>query len=173
MSKYALIPYTERDGIRTVRDSDIKRLFERTDADGLVPIVFYEGAITSAEQFLALARSLDWFFLLKDGEDVVGYTWLNRFENKTARQHFCVFKEYWVKSIDIGKFTLNSFMGLKDNDGKYFFTILTGIIPAWNDRAINFALKCGGKTYGVIPDYIDHGVDAVFIYYGRQYGVSK
>ncbi len=170
---FSILPYIELDGIRTVPDSKIKGLFDQTVTDCLQDIVFYEGTIKTAESFLAMAKSFGTFFyLLYDDKDVVGYTWLNRFENKTARQHYCVFKKFWGKSIDIGKFTLESFLKQKDSEGDYIFDLLTGFIPAWNKKAINFSLKCGGKTYGEIPNAIynakmQRSEPAVFIYYIR------
>jgi len=167
------MPYTERDGIRTAADSDIKRLFERTEQDGLVPVVFYEGTIKNKEQFLALARSPSTcFFLLMKGVVTVGYMWLNRMENRTVRQHFCVFKEYWGESVELGRYGLKTVMNMQDRDGSYLFDLLTGYVPAWNERAIKFALKCGGKTHGKIPFAVfnkekGRSEDAVFIYYTR------
>ena len=176
MEKFTILPYTEVDGIRTVSDSDIKLLFERTQADGLDAIVFYEGTVTTPEQFLSMARSDQClFYILLEGADTVGYMWLNRFENHTARQHFCIFKEHWGRSIDIGRFTLKKLMHIPDETrvGGYLFDLLTGFVPAWNKRAINFAVKCGGETHGVIPNAIwnhqaQKSEDAVFIYYTRE-----
>lgn len=167
-------PYTEIDGIRTYSDSEIKELFERTVRDGLDRIVFYEGTVQTAEQFLNIMKSGSVLFyaLMSDGE-IIGYTWLNRFENHTARMHFCVFQEYWGKTLDIGKFVLDKIMHMKDLEGNYIWDLLTGFVPAWNKRAINFALKCGGQSHGKIPNAIwnqekQQSEDAVFIYYTRE-----
>lgn len=166
-----LLPYTKIDGIRTVTDSEIKKLFTRTVSDGLDKIVFYEGTIQTEDQFLiAMKRVL--FFIIKQQEETIGYVWLNRFENHTARQHFCVFKEYWGQSEQIGRDVLSMIMNRKDSHGTFIFDLLTGFVPAWNKRAIAFALKCGGKTYGVIPNAVwnhkkQKSEGAVFIYYTR------
>ena len=169
---FQMILYAERDGIRTASNSDIKLLFRRTVADGLDKIVFYEGTIRTEDDFLRMARGDVLFYILMDGVKTVGYMWLNRFENHTARQHYCVFKEYWGRSLDIGKWVLHEILHKKDNAGNYIFDLLTGFVPVWNQKAINFSLKCGGKTYGVIPNSIFNGEtmqseDAVFIYYTR------
>ncbi len=169
-----ILPYSEVDGIRTATDSDIKRLFKRTAEDGIDSIVFYEGTIQTEDEFLRMARSHQiLFYILMDGNETVGYTWLNRFENHTARQHFCIFKNYWGKSLDLGKTVLKSLIHMKDGNGNYLFDLLTGFVPAWNERAINFSLKCGGKSHGIIPNAIwnkkkQKSEDAVFIYYTRR-----
>jgi hypothetical protein len=172
--KMFLLPYTERDGIRTVPDSGIKELFERTVSDGSDKIVFYAGTIRDAEQFLCMAKRTDTlFYLLMIGSEVIGYFWLNRFENKGARFHFCTFKEYWGQNVDIGTWTLKEVLSWQDICGKYhLLDLLTGYVPVWNERAIKFSLKCGGKSAGVIPNAIWHeetqkSEDAVFIYYTR------
>ncbi|HEX9972294.1 MAG TPA: hypothetical protein VGD14_09505 [bacterium] len=170
---FRLLSYTEIDGIRTAADSDIKKLWERTVADGLDKIVFYEGTIWNAEQFLKMVKHPGAaFYFIFDGVDNIGYVWLNRFENRTARQHFCVFKEYWGKTLDVGKFVLDEIMNMKNQDGEFILDLLTGFVPVWNEKAIKFSMKCGGKTYGTIPNAIFNGhtgksEDAFFIYYTR------
>ena len=170
---FRLLSYTEIDGIRTAADSDIKKLWERTVNDGLDKIVFYEGTIKDACGFLKMAKDLGTaFYFIFDGTEVIGYTWLNRFENRTARQHFCVFLEYWGKTLDVGKYVLDYFMHMKNPAGEYCLDLLTGFVPAWNERAIKFSLKCGGKTHGKIPNAIFNGAtgkseDAVFVFYTR------
>ncbi|MGD9826873.1 hypothetical protein [Desulfobacter sp.] len=173
-NRFFMLPYMERDGIRTAADSTIKALFTRTGEDGLVPVVFYEGTIATADAFLSMAKAPGtMFFILMDGTQTIGYTWLNRFENHTARQHFCIFKSYWGNSLDVGKWCLHEVLHMQDNAGSFVFDLVTGFVPAWNKRAINFVLKCGGQTHGVIPNAIFNGETgmsekAVFIYYTRE-----
>ncbi len=170
---FKILPYTEVDGIRTVPDSQIKQLFNRTVQEGLDKIVFYEGTIQTEDRFLSMTKSQGtYFYLLFGDEKLVGYTWLNRFENRAAKQHYCIFKEYWGKSIDIGRFVLEKFLNQKDSEGNYLLDLLTGYVPEWNKKAINFSLKCGGKTHGLIPNAIFNQVTqksepAMFIYYTR------
>jgi len=170
---FTILPYVERDGIRTVTDSTMKTLWLKTVQEDLHDIIFYEGTITSEDQFLAMAKaSGTMFYLLFDDNDLVGYTWLNRFENKSARMHYCVFKHYWGQTLEIGKFVLNKLLTQPLEDNTFLFDLLTGFVPAWNKKAINFSLKCGGKTYGEIPNAIynaktKQSEPAVFIYYTR------
>jgi len=172
-NKFTLLPYTERDGIRTVPDSDIKRLYDRTVSDGTNKIVFYEGTITTADQFLMMAKSANTLFYIGlRGTETIGYAWLNRFENRTAHFHFCGFKKYWGQNEEIGKYVLPTILGWTNKEDRYLFDLLIGFIPAWNEVAIAFSKKCGGKSAGVIPNAIWNGEkqeseDAVFIYYTR------
>ena len=171
--KFQLFPYTEIDGIKTASDSVVRNLFKRTMADGLDKIVFYEGGIQTEDEFLSMAKGNVLFYFLMDDNKAIGYMWLNRFENHTARQHYCVFKEYWGHTIDIGKFTLRTLLNMKDKDDNFVFDLLTGFVPAWNKKAISFSLKCGGKSLGTVPNAIwncdkQQSEDAVFIYYTRE-----
>lgn len=171
---FTILPYTEVDGIRTAADSDIKKLFNRTNEDGLLPVVFYEGTIKTACDFLAMAKSkAAFFYILIDGTETVGYTWLNRFENHTARIHFCFFKEYWGKAEDFAKYVLERFTNMTGKEGDILFDLLTGFVPEWNTHAIKFALRCGAHTHGVIPNAIYNKAlgkseNAVFLYYLKR-----
>jgi len=170
---FSIIPYVEIDGIRTIKDSEIKELFARTKQDGLVETVFYDGYIRTADDFLLLMKNkFIFFWVLKDGEQTVGYVWLDRAEGKAIRQHYCTFKEYWGKAVELGKFVLDKIMALQNDDG-FIFSVLIGIVPEWNKKAIDFSVKCGGVNAGVIPNMIWNGYkeqteNAVLIYYTRR-----
>jgi len=172
-NKILLLPYAEVDGIRTVKDSDIKNLFDRTVKDGSNKIVFYEGTIKTADQFLFMAKSQNvLFYLVLVDTETIGYVWLNRFENKTAHYHFCSFKEHWGKNEEVGKHLLPTILGWTNKEDIPLFDLLIGYIPVWNKRAIGFSIKCGGKSAGVIPNAVwnnekKKSEDAVFIYYTR------
>jgi len=167
------MPYVEIDGIRTIKDSEIKNLFVRTQQDGLVETVFYDGFIRTADDFLLLMKhNFTFLWVLKDCEQTVGYMWLDRVEGKAARQHYCTFKEYWGKAVEIGKFVLDKVMALQNDDG-FVFEVLIGIVPEWNKKAVDFSVKCGGVNAGVIPNVIWNGYtkqteNAVLIHYTRR-----
>lgn len=170
---FQILPYTKNDGIRNISDSNIKKLFDRTKKDGLDKIVFFDGFIQTADQFLFMAKSTgSLFYVLYDDEKVIGYAWLNRFESHTARMHYCTFADYWGHAIDIGKFVLKELIYLKDANGDFIWDLFKGIVPAWNERAVNFSLKCGGKKLGVLPGVIwnqekQKSEDGIVIYYTR------
>ena len=170
---YRLLPYIKIDGIRTVTDSGIKSLFNRTVEDELDKIVLYDGIIQTPEAFLNMAKaSGTCFFLIYEDKKIIGYVWLNRFENKTARYHFCAFKEYWGQLADVAEFIMTTLLNMKDNTGTYAFDLFTGYIPTWNQAAIKFTLKHGGHSAGEIPNAIynaetQKSESAEFIYYTR------
>ncbi len=169
----SVVPYTEVDGVRTFPDSVIKKLFTRTKEDDLATVVFYEGTIKTEEQFLAAMKYGEClFYIIFIDSDVVGYAWLNRFENHTARYHFCAFKDFWGKLDDVAGVIMSKLFSLKDSTNKPLFDLFTGYIPVWNQPAVKFTLKHGGHSAGEIPNAIynaetEQSEPAIFIYYTR------
>jgi len=171
--KVSVVPYTEVDGVRTFSDSGIKRLFLRTVEDDLATVVFYEGTVRTEEQFLAVMKYGEClFYVIYIDSDVIGYAWLNRFENRTARYHFCAFKDYWGRLDDVAPEIMSTLFKLKDSKNKPLFDLFTGYIPIWNKPAVKFTLKHGGRSAGEIPNAIynaetKQSEPAIFIYYTR------
>ncbi|MCG8616353.1 MAG: hypothetical protein MI802_09070, partial [Desulfobacterales bacterium] len=95
---------------------------------------------------------------------------------RTARLHYCVFNDYHGKALDIGRYVLDKLLHMaRYKDEGYIIDLLIGYVPAWNEKAINFSLKCGGKTNGTVPmaiwnDRTQQSEDAVFIFYTREEG---
>ncbi len=153
--KIDLFPYAQTKGAWNIPDAAIKSLFDRTVADGTNGVVFYEGTISNSDEFLVVMQSPNTlFYVLMHEKDVIGYTWLNRFENHTARNHFCCFKEVWGRGVDVGTVAISQLIHMKDNDGKFIFDAFTGFVPEWNEFALNFALSCGAKVVGKVPNAI-------------------
>lgn len=173
MNKYKLLPYIEIDGIRTFRDSEIMNLFSKTEKDGLIPVVFYEGTVQTPLDFLRMAKAQGTlFYVLTIGECHVGYVWLNRPENRTIRLHFCVLREFWCESVSLGKYVLDKLSNMKTKTGEYIFDLFVGWIPEWNTRASRFANACGWKSFGPVPNAIFNikngkSEPAFFYYYTR------
>ena len=168
-----VIPYLEFDGIRTFRDSDIMELYTRMEKDGTAPTVFSDGAINNADEFLAIMKNGNnmLYVIFVDGERS-GVIWLNRFEARFARCHWCLFSNQWGEhSVEIGRYTLQTIIRDKAPDGSYFQDMLMGIIPSSNKRAIEYCEKCGGTIQGEIPfAALSEGksVSGTVIYYTRE-----
>lgn len=171
--KISLLPYAEIDGVWNIPDPVMKRFFDKSVEDGSNEIVFYEGTISDSDQFLAAMKQEGVLFyaVMEDGYPV-GYTWLNRFENHTARNHFCGFKEIWGRAVEVGSEAISQLIRMQDKDGNYLFDLFTGFIPEWNVFAIKFMFECGAKSAGIIPQAIwnnekKKSENAIFFYYTR------
>jgi len=170
-----IIPYTELDGIRSFRDSEIMSFYDRMVSDEIADLVFLEGTVKSREDFLRIMRyGNNLLYALYNGEELCGLTWLNRFEHRSARLHFCFFGNAWGKlSRDLAKYALRKLIALQDTEGNYLWDVFIGLIPSFNKQAINFALDCGGVLVGEIPNAIwnditkecEHGT---YLYYVRS-----
>lgn len=171
--KIELIPYMLIDGIPTFKDSEIMGFYARMEEEGTAPTVFSDGTINNALDFLAVMKSsLNMLFIIfVDGEQS-GVMWLNRFEARFARLHFCLFSNQWGKnSIPIGTEVRRIVMNWKDKEGNYLYDLLLGIIPSSNRVAIRYVKKCGGVIQGEIPNTaIEKGksVSGTVIYYKRR-----
>jgi hypothetical protein len=168
-----IIPYVAIDGIMTFTDTSILSLYDRMVKDGTHEIVFYAGHITGRESFLKyMKRPSVMLFVLIRNKDHIGFTWLDGIEDRAAYNHFCLFSEYWGDTVEIGTYALNLLMNMQGRDG-YVFDLFKGTVPVWNTHAVDFAVKCGGQTLGVLPNAVwnaakNKSEDAVFIYYTRR-----
>lgn len=169
-----IFPYTKRDGIRTRTDSDIMALYDRMVEDGTADTVFYSGHVNSREDFLKHMKDPGThLYVLGIDDEIVGITWLDNLFGKSAFNHFCGFSNCWGENtVAIGRTSLQKLINMKDANG-YVFEVFTGLIPAWNKLAIEYAQACGGVNLGVIPGGIwepakMQSVDAVVIYYTRE-----
>ena len=168
-----MIPYVPIDGIRTLKDSEIKALFAQTQKDGLVPILFYNGGIQTADDFLRYMQSTALLWIFKNEQrETLGYAWLDRFEDRTARIHGGIFKEHRKYASAIGRLAYERILYMKDN-GRYLYDVIIGIIPTTNKAAITFAKACGGQECGVIPKmmwdhYQQQSKDAMLLYFRRD-----
>jgi hypothetical protein len=140
-----ILPYAYHDGIPTMRDSDIKKLYDMMVRDGTDKTVFYDGMIDNRQKFLDFMQSSENMLLVVSEEGPVACGWLNHFEHKTAQAHFCVFSEGWPKAVEIGKILIDT--ALCDTG----IDMLIGYIPDGNPGALKFAQKCGAQLLGRLP----------------------
>ncbi len=147
-----LIPYTKVDGQRNFKDSEIMSLYDRMVSEGTADTVFQDGSINNSWDFLNEMKCRSQFYVLVDS-DPVAIVWLNRFEGRTARLHFCFFQKIWgEQSIEAGRFICRELLSYQNKDGRYFLDSLIGRIPASNTLAINFFKKVGVQFVGEIPE---------------------
>ncbi|WP_031485690.1 hypothetical protein [Maridesulfovibrio frigidus] len=146
--KFRLIPYLEWDGIRSFPDSYIKDLFERIEVEGHADTVFYEEKIHSADGFVKVLKDAVAWIVVQD-EIAVGLVWLDRHEGRFARMHWVVFEACPRRDlIELGRFTYNEILNMKNNAGEYIYDMLLGYTPIRNKSAVKFVMRCGGQLCG-------------------------
>lgn len=171
--KIELLPYAEIDGISTMTNSFVMGLYDRMKEDGTADIVFYDGSVRDADGFLRKMRyeNIALYAVYAD-QKLAGVVWLNGFEGRVARCHWCVFSPYWAKgSVEIGKASLRKILAIKERGGAYLYDMLLGILPSSNERAVRYCLKCGGRKAGVVPNLVcmnGKSAEGTIIYYTRE-----
>jgi len=163
-----IMPYVKFDGIPTFRDSDIKSLYETMEKDGTASIVFFDDGIKSSHDFLEFMNTPGIMLFVARKDNVpIGCGWLSHFENRTARAHFCVFKDGWGEgSVIIGRKMVEGAMeAFSDID------MLIGMLPTINTKAIDFAIRCGAQLVGEFPfgtiDGFGNSYPTSILYYVR------
>lgn len=143
-----LIQFTHRDGIPTLRDSDIMGLFDRMESEGLVDIVFYDGSIRDRETFMGIMKE-NFLCVVEDKGKAVAFFWLTDRQARSAQIHFCFFEEArGERAHEVGSFVLGEIIKADIVD------CLVGYIPKFNVAAVEFFKKIGVRFAGGIP----HGI---------------
>jgi len=148
----SLYPYIVNDGIPTLKDSQLLRIFQKMEEDGTLDTVFYESKITFPT-FLAMFKNPDnALWVITDAGIPVGIVWLNNMRERSAQIHFCLFKEVWgEKSVEVGKWVVKELIHLKDRDGYFLFDVITGLTPT-TIKAAKWIFLTGMKKVGEVPN---------------------
>mgnify|MGYP000235863611 CR=1 FL=1 len=173
MENIKIIPYVAIDGIMSLPDSRVMALYDRMVEDGSHTVVFASGDIQNKFEFLEyMKRRGVLLYVLKVDGILAGVTWLDSLEKKTGFMHYCMFSNVWGRSDEIMREVVHQMIHMKDTRGEYIFDLFKGLVPAWNKRAVDFSVRCGGKILGTLPHAVwnyeqGKSEDAVFIYYTR------
>jgi len=179
-SDIRLLPYCTIDGIRTFKDSEILAIHDRIVSEGK-EYIFKEGSISNRREFLKDMDHIGTALYVGYYQGAMAFIlWLNRFEGRMARLHWCVFDGVSLKKIVLaGREAVRQLVNMKDSAGNYVFDLLIGYTPASNDRAVKFVKFCGGIVAAIVPNLIWNGEKkesepGVISYYIReQPGVAQ
>ena len=158
--------YNRIGGFWNIPDDDIEGLFRRMKAEGKDRWAFPgEDEPDSPEKFRNVFQTgLDSLYLIeKDSGDLMGFAWLNRFEHRLARIHFCSFDGFGLaEKIEAAEYASDYILSLKDDDG-YIFDVLEGRIASGNMAAQMLVSAAGFIKTGFVP----HGS------FNRSKGISE
>ena len=163
----SIVPYMEKDGVRTLSDSTMASLFERMEQDRLVRWAFFDGSVINATGFIQRMKYRNWLFLVKENDEVMAIFWLNHCAMRSCWLHFAGFKDSWGGWIrQAGRFVLRWLLSAPSPaDGHPIFDSILGVIPRTNKMACRFASDVGMQRVGVAPKllfdaYTNVSVDA-------------
>lgn len=142
--KYILYEYI--DGIPTMSDSFIMSLWERAIEEKISDDVMYTGNYTPNDFLSFVKYSGVELGVVCNEKDVmlVSYLTGRHFINRTAYQHFFVYRNYWNRSVELCK------IGLREILKKY--DVLYTMIPVNNIHACNMIKRLGVKPLGIVPN---------------------
>jgi hypothetical protein len=143
----------------TLSDDRVIGFYFRMEQDGTLDTVFHDGSMQSAWDFLEKMKDpRGQLFLVADVTAKgfprdIAIIWLNDFQARWAQFHFCVFSNAWGEGIDeIGQKVIRQIMTMKTNDGsRYLHDMILGIVPSWNERAIEYVKEVGGRVMCELP----------------------
>ena len=148
-----LVQYCEFDGIRNLPDSYLTYLFERMVKENLVHKTFCDGKIKTSQDFVNMMKyGGNTLFLIFDNKELVGITWLNNFQGRSASIHSFLFQVGWgEKSSLIGKTIVADILNMKDGQG-YILDVLIAVTSANNRLAVKWIKQSGMQIIGEIPN---------------------
>lgn len=163
-----LVPYVQIDDEWILSEEFLDSVFDKMVSQGLLKTTFWEGSITDQSHFVRLARSPNnhMVFFFED-TNCVGFAWLSGVTSNYAFNHFCLFKEVWGRSIEIGKDCVDYWMSWPGTNGP-LLDVIVGIMPGFNTRAHKYVERLGWTRLGVIPGMfrdLERNRDDAVVYY--------
>jgi hypothetical protein len=127
-----IIPYTEIDGIRTLRDSQVREIFSRMDP----AVMFPQGSVRTADDLLAFWKHYAIAHVIEHEGEFVWAAWLTGLQPTHAYGHFCKLGGK-VPGRELVKRTLDYWWGALP------LSVIVGLIPEDNRAAINLMRRSG------------------------------
>lgn len=147
----------EEDGAWSLSDAQVMGLFDRVIRDGHGDI-FSDGTIDTREKFLSAMKNTSRLYVSVVKGDLAAIFWLNRFEGRTARVHYCTFSGVsYGDKIRMAKHAVKTLLNMRMSDGSYAIDTLVSYIPTRRRLALRYNLAVGGIPIGKIPKLIWNG----------------
>ena len=153
--KTELRPYVWDDGTPSFTDSEIVALFEQAKSERLLPLILYNcNPDMTAGGFLSIYKGSDdrLMCLIFHDEKLAGWVWLDDFQNRTARIHFCLFR--WVSkakaSVSVGREMFRQLLSARFNG--VTLKLIRAEMPSFNKPGVWFLEKVGLQAVGEIPN---------------------
>ena len=167
---YTIIPIINMADKCTVTDEFLLAIWQRMIDEGKARWVFYDGSITTGDEWLLFIKSpLNYTLTVMDDNGAIRMiAWLNCYENKSARVHYCNLGKY---NRGVGKAVREYWSNLRDQDGNRLLKTLVGITPETNNLAVKMVKLLGFTVIGTIPHFCrmkydgDRLVGGVISYY--------
>ena len=153
MDKIVLVPYVRKDGIPTLRDSEIKDMYTRAYKEGWGKHIFYDGLLNTPEEFVQYVTDpYIMFWGIYSEADLMGFVYVNRIEKTNAHIHYAFFKKWWgTPELHAASRKALELLLVDEYNGKPLFEVINGMTPSYNKHAVNHMNTFGVHTVGKIP----------------------
>lgn len=152
MGNLKIIHHFYHNGQPSIPDHAVMSLYDKIFEDGANRYLTH--GIETREKFLdAMENGCRLHVVIEEGRPLA-IVWLNRFEGKTARIHFCFFKEAWgARSVEVMRFIVTELLNIQF-EGEYVYDSLLGVTPVSNKPAVTFLHRLPFvRVLGDIPGY--------------------
>ena len=156
--RYQLWPAAFVEGQFSVPDECLVFLWREMERTGKQRDLFYNGGITTEEQWIAWIKAPENYPVLvvdSSSKKIVSIAWLNHAVDGAALVHFCMLG---MPRPEIGKTVLRFWSGMG------ILSVIVGFTPETNTAAIKYAKRIGFVESGYIPSMCN------MIYEGRRVG---
>lgn len=151
----------------TLRDSEMKALFEQFEEEGTIHWIFRDDIIQTPEDFIRHFKyGSDKLYFWTVDNKIGGIFWLGQFTGKRCNLHFNALKWTWgTKVKEAGKNVLQKLLEVYD--------CILGDLPVDNKLALRTVKYAGMKEIGIIPNAVydsvkEESVDAVLLYITKE-----
>lgn len=143
-----ILPYTELNGAWSLPDTAMAGIWQQLVEDGTAKIVFSEGEVTNAQEFITLCKNpANLPAIVYVDKECSGLGWVNGIHKDKAFAHYAFFKSSW------GHHTEGMAKALLDYwfQDLFPFNMLIGQTPVWNRKAVRFLKRIGFAVLGELP----------------------
>ncbi len=136
-----------------ITEKELQSVWETGKKQGIYKKLFYDGTITTLENFITFAGEKNRaFYVIYSQTTPVALFWLDNRTAQAAFIHFALFKEaYGKKGRILGTYVLNWLLTSKDQSNRAFFKVLIGVTPITHTLAVRFLKDMGFTILGIIP----------------------
>jgi hypothetical protein len=149
---YHVIPIINVGESCNVSDYWLRAIWYKMVEDGKEKWVFYDGSVTNENEWLDFIKApYNYPVIVRNDDTTSGcIAWLNHYENKSARGHYCGLGVY---HRGVGQAVMNYWKNLKSADGEPVLLTILGITPETNKPACRMLKVLGFTLLGVIPNF--------------------
>lgn len=161
-----ITPYVRTEkGTWSLPENVMVGIFNHMKELGLDKTVFVSGGVDSPLEWMQFIQHSKNVVHVVGEDKIYQIAWLNSFGCNYAFAHFCCFPAAWGKTtVEAGKQSISYwFNDLKAPD--FQLDVIMGMVPAINNRAIEYVTKLGLIELGTVPMIKYQNIDATGAYF--------